>query len=247
MISYYYKYYIEIKNRTLLIVFAWILALTICYFYKEAILFLLIDSNNSIISSYEKPYFIFTNITEMFYVYLELSLFISNQIAIFILFYQALMFLSLGLYTFEFLKLKFAFQVFVISWFASTILLYKFVIPFSWNFFLSFQQTSNDIQPVSIFFEAKIMEYFHYFTSLYYICLINCQFLVVLIVFLTNLNEKLGKTKTFRKLFYLIFVVFSTIITPPDVISQIIISLLLITIYEFLLFLKEIKISMVTS
>lgn len=247
MISYYYRYYIEIKNRFTLIVFAWILALAICYYYKEALLFVLINSNNSVLGAYEKPYFIFTNITEMFYVYIELSLFISNQIAILVLFYQTLMFLSLGLYTFEFLRLKSVFQIFIVSWLASTILLYKFVIPFSWNFFLSFQQSSNNIQPISIFFEAKIMEYFHYFTSLYYICLINCQFLAILIVFLTSLNEKLGKTKAFRKLFYLIFVVFSTIVTPPDVISQITISLFLILIYELLLFLKEIKISMVTN
>lgn len=247
MISYYYKYYIEVKNRFILVIFAWLFALTVCYLYKEAILFVLIDSNNSFIESNEKPYFIFTNVTEVFYVYIELSLFIANQIGILILCYQALMFLSFGLYQFEFIKLKFAFQIFVVSWLASTILLYKFIIPFSWNFFLSFQQNLNDSQPVSFFFEAKIMEYFHYFTSLYYICLVNCQFLAILLVVLTNLNEKLKKTKTFRKLFYLIFVVFSTITTPPDVVSQVIISLFLIVIYEFLLLLKQIKINMVTN
>lgn len=247
MISYYYKYYIEIKNRFILVLFTWIFTLIISYVYKEAILFIFINSSNFFIKSVENPYFIFTNITEVFYVYIELSLFIASQTTILILCYQTLMFLSLGLYKFEFIKLKFVFQMFVISWLVSTVLLYKFIVPFSWSFFLSFQQDSNNIQPVSFFFEAKLVEYFRYFINLYYICLINCQFLTIVIILLTSLNEKLNKTKKFRKLFYLIFVIFSTITTPPDVLSQISISFILIIIYELLIFLKQIKINMVTN
>jgi Sec-independent protein secretion pathway component TatC len=247
MISYYYKYYLEIKNRLILLLFTWSFSLSVCYIYKETLLFTLINSSDSFNALNGKPYFIFTNVTEIFYVYLELSLFISNQIAILALFYQLLMFLSLGLYQFEFLKLKASFQIFIVSWFVSTILLYKYVIPFSWDFFLSFQQNSNGIQPISFFFEAKIVEYFNYFTNLYYICLLNCQLLAIFTFFLTDLSEKLGEIKTFRKLFYLIFVIFSTITTPPDIVTQVIISLFLIGIYEFLIFLKQLKINMATN
>ena len=247
MISYYYKYYLEIKNRFILLFFAWSFSLSVCYFYKETLLFILINSSDSFNVLDGKPYFIFTNVTEIFYVYLELSLFISNQIAILTLFYQLLMFLSLGLYQFEFIKLKTSFQIFLASWFISTILLYRCVIPLSWDFFLSFQQSSSGIQPISFFFEAKIVEYFNFFTNLYYICLLNCQLLAILTFFLTDLSDKLGEVKTFRKLFYLIFVVFSTITTPPDIITQVIISLFLIGIYEFLIFLKQLRINMVTN
>jgi Sec-independent protein secretion pathway component TatC len=82
---------------------------------------------------------------------------------------------------------------------------------------------------------------------LYRICLLNCQLLAVLTFFLTDLSEKLGEVKTFRKLFYLIFVIFSTITTPPDIITQVIISLFLIGIYEFLIFLKQLRINMATN
>nr|YP_009485527.1 SecY-independent transporter protein [Nitzschia alba]AVR57591.1 SecY-independent transporter protein [Nitzschia alba] len=245
MISNYYKYYKEIKNRIIVITIAWGISLTIGYSYKEAILFTLIDSNNSFINLNTKPYFIFTNVTEIFYVYLELSIFFANQITVIILVYQIVMFLSLGLYQFEFEKLKFAFQMFVISWLISTILLHKLIIPLSWKFFLSFQNSLNISQPISFFFEARLIEYFHYLTNLYYICLINCQFLAMLITTLTNLNGILKKT--FRKLFYLLFVIFSTIITPPDVLSQIFISGSLILIYESLILIEQIKISMVTN
>ena len=74
------------------------------YAYKEAILFTIISSNNIFIGIMDKPYFIFTNVTEIFYLYLELTLFISNQISLIGILYQILMFLSLGLYKIELKK-----------------------------------------------------------------------------------------------------------------------------------------------
>jgi len=243
----YQKYYEETKNRFLLTFFAWISCLGTSYYYKETILFILINSSNLFLDSNEKPYFIFTNVTEVFYVYVELILFISNQITVIMLTYQVLMFLSLGLYRFELKKIKFLFQNFLLTWVASSLLLFNLIIPFTWKFFLSFQKNSANAQVVSFFFEAKLDEYLHYFISLYYVCLINCQFLILLLIIMTSVSDKLKKTKKFRKLFYLIFVVFSTIVTPPDVLSQICISGILIVIYECIIILKKMKISMVTN
>lgn len=247
MSSKFYKYYQEIKNRLVVTIVAWGCCLGICYFYKETVLFTLINLNYCFAKVNTKPYFIFTEVTEIFNVYLELILFIANQIGIFVLSYQIFMFLSLGLYKFEFLKLKFALRIFLISWIFSMILLYNLIIPFSWNFFLSFQENSSTLQPFSLFFETKLIEYFHYFITIYYICLLSCQFFGLLAVILTSFNKDLKQTKVFRKLFYLIFVIFSTVISPPDVVSQICISLGLIITYELLLLIKLIKINMATS
>ena len=239
--NFYYKYYIELKNRTFLLFYTWLSVLITCYYYKETILFLLVNSSNYFNTLSTNSYFIFTNVSEIFYVYLDLIFFITNQIVIIMFFYHILMFLALGLYNFEFNKLKTVFQVFLISWFFSIILLYKFLIPYTWTFFLSFQQTNNNIQLIDFFFEAKIIEYFNFFTNLYYICFINCQFLALLLLILTSFSEKLNKIKTFRKLFYFIFVLFSTLTTPPDILSQILLSFTLVLIYEFLIFLRYLK------
>lgn len=243
----YHKYYREIKNRFILVSFGWVFCFSTCYHYKETILFLLVNTNNTFLNSTKQSYFIFTNVTEIFYVYFELIIFCSNQITLGLLFYQLSMFLSLGLYQFEFAKLKFAIKLFITTWLASSVLLLKIVIPFSWKFFLSFQETSANSQVLSFFFEAKLNEYLEYLIRLYYLCIVSCQFLVVLIVSLVNLSEKLKKTKIFRKLFYLIFIVFSTIITPPDVLSQIFISSILIIVYELLIFLGKVQVSKVAS
>ena len=234
----YYHYYLEIKNRILLLLFAWVSLLMICYYFKEPLLFTFISSNkyhNNI------PYFIFTNVDEIFYVYFHLIFFIANQITFMIALYHGLVFLTLGLYHSEYKQLKSVMQVFVITWLFSIILLKKIIMPFSWSFFLSFQETNNHLQPASFFFEARILEYFNYFTNFYYICVANCQLLALSLLFLNNISEKVGTIKTFRKLFYLVFILFSTITTPPDIFSQIFMSFNLIIIYELLIFIKYIK------
>jgi len=246
MIFNYQKYYKEIKNRFVLIFCTWISCISTCYYYKESLLFVVINSSSLFLNSDEKPYFIFTNITEVFYVYLELVLFISNQIVAIMLIYQILMFLSFGLYQFELKRIKSLFQAIFLTWVISSCLLINFIVPFTWKFFLSFQGNSIEDQ-VSFFFEAKLNEYLQYFINLYYVCLVNCQFLILLLIILNNINNKLDSTKTFRKLFYLIFVVFSTIMTPPDIFSQICISGILIMVYECVILIKAIKTSMVTN
>lgn len=242
----YYKYYVEIRNRFFLSFISWLLCFSICYYHKETILFLLISSNKSFLELNDKPYFIVTNITEIFYVYFEIAIFISNQITIIMLIYQGFMFLSSGLYKFEFTKLKLLFQLLLTSWGISSILLIKLIIPLCWKFFLSFQKNSTN-QTISFFFEAKLNEYLEYFISLYHICLISCQFLFLLLILLTSSSKNIKTIKTFRRLFYLIFIIFSTLITPPDILSQIFVCSILILTYEFIIFLKEIKISMVTN
>lgn len=243
----YSKYYKEIKNRALLIVFTWLLCLSTCYYYKETLLFILVNSSGSFSELMDKPYFIFTNITEIFYVYLQLILFVSNQMTVTATAYHIFMFLALGLYEYEFIRLKLAFQTFILTWLFSSFLLFNLIVPSSWSFFLSFQENVNNFQLIDFFFEAKLNEYLQYFVNMYYICLINCQFLAVLVVTLTNLSEKLKRTKAFRKLFYLIFVIFSTLITSPNVLSQICISGLLVLLYEFLILIREIKFNVATS
>lgn len=241
MFTYNNKYYIEIKNRIILLLITWVSLLVACYHFKEPLLFSFIDSNKYYDSFKNAPYFIFTNVDEIFYVYLHLIIFITNQITGLILLYHILMFLTLGLYYSEYLKLRSAITWFIVTWLCSVILLKMFIVPFSWSFFLSFQTTNDYLQPASFFFEARIIEYFNYFTNFYYASVVNCQLLTLSMVFLNKISEKAKAIKTFRKLFYLIFVIFSTIITPPDVISQIVMSLSLIFVYELLLFIRCIK------
>ena len=86
----FYKYFLEIRNRSFLLLYGWVFTATISYFYKETVLFLLIKPINSILI-----YFIFTSITEILSTYLKLIYFLSNQIFLICFVYHILMFLIL--------------------------------------------------------------------------------------------------------------------------------------------------------
>ena len=211
----------------------WIFTLLTCYFYKETILFMLIDSSN-----YAEQYFIFTDISEIFYVYLQLTFFVSNQVTLMMLFYHSIIFLSSGLYKSEYEKLQFAFQVYILSWICSMILLNKIIIPVSWDFFLSFQ-SFHLVKSFSMDFEARILEYYSFFEKFYFICVLYFQVFLIPVLFFRYIKKDLYFR--FRKVFYYCCVVFATTITPPDVLSQICLSLFIIIGCEFLVYYFIIK------
>jgi hypothetical protein len=70
-----FKYILEIKNRLFLLLFTCVSTLVICYLYKETLIFLLVKSNIFFSNNF---YFIFTNVTEIFSVYIQYMLYIMD-------------------------------------------------------------------------------------------------------------------------------------------------------------------------
>lgn len=245
-----YKYYLEIKNRCLLLSLTWLSTLLLSYLYKEVLLFICIKPSfccgNKILF-----YFIFTDIKEVFSVYVKLIFFLSNQVLMFFFVFHTLSFVSYGLYKFEYRYLKLVFYLFICFWFFSLFIFNKVLLPVSLNFFLSFQ-TLNSFKFLNFHYEAKLKEYLNFYIMFYYICTFYCQIFIFIFIFFDYINTNLEFIKRFRKSFYYLFVIFSTLITPPDIVSQILFSACLVSIYEFLIFLNLVflifkKVSLVTS
>ena len=227
-----YKYYIEIKNRIFLLVVTWLSTVFISYMYKEILLFLCIKPTINVLTN---TYFIFTNLTEIFSTYLCLIYFIGNQILLVFILYHILIYISPGLYYYEYKNLKLIFSLGVFFWIFSIVILQKTILPFSWQFFLSFHNSLTN-QTFSLYFEAKINEYLNFYITLYYLCNFNFQVFILLYILLDYMKKNLNFIKQFRKLFYFLFVLTATIITPPDIISQIALSMCIITLYELIIF-----------
>lgn len=229
-----YSYFLEIRNRFCLLLHGWGITAIICYLYKETLLFLLIKPNFFLID-FTLVYFIFTNVTEILSAYIKLIFFITNQIFIFCFLYHVLLFLSPGLYYFEYTFLKQVLFTSYIFSFLSITILNNVILPGCWFFFLSFQKTVTN-HTINLFFEAKINEYISFYINLYFICYLNCQMFMILILFLMYTKGDLRVIKKFRKIFYLLFIIFATIITPPDIISQLMLSICIVSIYEVLVY-----------
>lgn len=229
-----YIYYLEAKNRFFLILLTWFSVSVICYFYNKILIFFLIEQINYIGLFEINPYFIFSEVTDVFSVTFSLIFFISNQICFVLFIYHVLIFFSAGLYKFEYKNLIFFLRISFIYWVCSIFILNSVILPFSWKFFLNFQE-QNTLPNVSLFFEANFKDYFNFYVNLYYLSTINFQLFFLVLFFLNSINYKVHKIKNIRKFLYYIFVLFSTIITPPDVFSQIFLSCCFILMYEILI------------
>jgi sec-independent protein translocase protein TatC len=232
-----YKYYLEIKYRILMLLLTWFSVVLVSYCFKELLLFLIIKPNEL---KYSLFYFIFTDVKEVFSVYITLVLFIGNQFLVYYFLYHLLIFIALGLYKFEYRYLIFIFKTSMFFFFFSVFIYNKLLFPLSWEFFLSFQNFIL-LKSFILHFEAKLSEYLTFYITFYYICIFYFQTFMVLVLFFDYIRNELEIIKNFRKIFYYSFVIFSTLITPPDVLSQFILSLIIIFSYEMLIFYIIIK------
>ena len=239
-----YKYYFEIKNRFLLLILTWTSVVLVSYCFKEVLLFMITKPSIHLSSychnTYEVFYFIFTDVIEIFVVYITLVFFVGNQVICVYMFYHLLYFMILGLYRFEYNYLIFVFKISMFFFIFSIIVYNKFLFPFSWDFFLSFQDFVV-LKFLTLHFESKLNEYVFFYIKFYYFCVFYFQIFVFLVIFFDYVKNELQMIKTFRKGFYYSFVIFSTLITPPDVFSQFIISVGIIFSYEILMFFITIK------
>lgn len=227
------KYLFEIKNRLSLLVLLWLFVGLVCYYYKEVLLFSLIKS--FICLNSELFYFIFTNVTEVFSAYFTIISFISFQVACWYLIYHIFVFLSPALFSNEHQYLDFFFKLLTFFFFFSFVLSNYVLIPLTWQFFLSFKPI---FFAKSVYFEARLSEYLSFYINVYYFCFVYCQIFSILFIFISDIYSKKSfiKIKKFRKLYYYIFVIFSTLVSPPEVITQALMSISLLVAYEFIIF-----------
>jgi len=174
---------------------------------------------------------IFTGLHEAFLTQVKVAFFASICFSFPVLSVQIWRFIAPGLYS----KEKRAFLPFILAtplfFILGASFVYYMVIPLAWDFFLSFEQSAgNGILPMQL--EPKVDEYLSLIMRLI-IAFGICFELPVLIVLLTKVgltNSKGLKNK--RKYAVLIAFVVAAVITPPDVISQILLAVPIIVLYE---------------
>jgi sec-independent protein translocase protein TatC len=225
MVVYSYFFY-EIKNRFFLLFLTGLSVILASYSYKEVLLFF--------ICSNPQFSFIYTSITEVLSMYVKLISFITNQVILVYFFFHFLVFLAPGLYDKEYYLIKLVFRSSLFM-FISSILFFNVVLfPLSCEFFLSFQDTI--FKSLNIYFEAKIDDYFRFYTVLYHICCFYFQFFLFLVFLLYNLDKELKEIKLFRKLFYFLFSIISILVVPTDFLGQVLFCFILVFFYELLVF-----------
>jgi sec-independent protein translocase protein TatC len=217
----------ELRWRLIVSFFAIGIGFLLSYGFKETIFEILMRPLISVMGNDDKM--IFTNLPEAFFTYLKVSLLSGIMLASPVILFQIWMFIAPGLYSKE-RKLILPFVFLSTFFFVGGALFGYFVVfPYGFQFFLSF--ASDNIQAF-----PSMKEYLSFSSKL----LLAFGIVFELPLFIT-LMARLGMvTPAFlrqnRKYAILLFFVGSAIITPPDVVTQIMMAFPLMLLYELSIF-----------
>ena len=228
------NYLIEIKQRSLIVIFCCIFTSTVCYIYKEILLFIVIKLN---IINY---YFIFTDVTEIFYIYIRLILFINIHFFFIYSSLHCLSFISPALSKNEYNFIIYLFKISLTFWFISLVFTFLCLIPFSWEFFFSFKKFDY-YNPVNLHLESKLNEYLEFIIYSYYLSLIYFQSINLFFILILLKKFNIRIVKKFRKVFYYTFCFISTFLCSFYILSQLTSFFFFIFFYEMIILFSIIK------
>ncbi len=213
----------ELRKRLIACAIAIGIGFVISYVFSERIFQLLILPLRSALPEGDK--LIFTNLPEMFITYLKVAFIAGVLLALPMIFYELWMFIAPGLYQNE----KRYVIPFVVS---STILFiggslfgYFIVFPFGFKFFIGFSNEYVKALP-------SVKQYFSFSIKLLFAFGIVFE-LPVIIFFLARIGLVTADfLKQKRRYAILLTFVIGAILTPPDVITQCMMAIPLILLFE---------------
>ncbi|HCY83805.1 MAG TPA: twin-arginine translocase subunit TatC [Desulfobacteraceae bacterium] len=215
----------ELRDRLVRSFIAVGIGFVIAYFFKEELFRLLTAPLVEAMAEAGNAKLIFTGLPEAFFTYLKVSLLAGIVAATPVLFYEFWMFVSPGLYRDE---KKYLIPVILLSVFFFVVgssFGYFIVFPYGFRFFLGFATETIHAMPSMkeyLSFASKMLLAFGFVFELPLVLTFMAKMGLVSVDFL----------KKNRKYALLLFFVGAALITPPDVVTQIMMALPLMILYE---------------
>ena len=213
----------ELRRRLIICFIAVGVGFVGCYLFKERLFELLMDPLVQVMKPGQN--LIFTGLAEAFFTYLKVSFLAGILIAFPVIIYQFWIFVAPGLYDKEkrfLIPIVFLSSVFFIG---GALFGYFIVFPFGFKFFLGF--ATEVIRPL-----PSMKEYLSFSSKL--LIAFGLVFeLPLIITFLAKLGiVSVDFLKKNRKYALLLFFAGAAILTPPDVVTQVMMALPLMVLYE---------------
>ena len=221
----------ELRRRLMLCAVLIFVLMGGAYIFVDDILSFLIAPLAHVMGPESTQRLIFTTLTEAFLTNIKLSFFTALFIGMPFVLGQIWMFVAPGLYEQE----KGAFMPFfaatpLLFW-AGAAMVYYVIMPAAWGFFLGFQTGAEDTTlPIQL--EARIADYLSLIVTLIFAFGLCFQLPVLLTLLgragLITADQLASK----RKYMVIVAFVVGAFLTPPDVISQVLLALPIVVLYE---------------
>jgi sec-independent protein translocase protein TatC len=221
----------ELRRRLLWAFLAMGGGTVLCLFFAKEIYGILVRPLAAAMGPHDTQRLIYTGLTEAFMTYMKVAFFAGVILTLPILLSQIWMFIAPGLYKNE----RKAFMPFLVAtpllFFAGAAMAYFIVMPAAYPFFLGFQSTAAEtVLPIQL--EARIGDYLNLVMSLMFAFGL-CFELPVLLLLLGRAGivtaESLVK---FRRFAIVGAFAVAAVLTPPDILSQLLLAIPLWLMYE---------------
>ncbi|MEQ1753616.1 MAG: twin-arginine translocase subunit TatC [Micropepsaceae bacterium] len=225
------EHLIELRQRLIWSLIAFVGAFLVSYFFAERIYAFLTHPLAVALEGQPGRQMIYTQLYETFLTYVKVAAFTALCISFPIIASQLWMFVAPGLYRNErraFLPFLFATPI---LFFLGAALVYYLLMPLMIHFFLGFETTGGQGQ-LPIRLEARVADYLNLIMSLIFSFGLSFQ-LPVLLTLLGRVglvsSEFLRKSRRYAIVF--VFVI-AAVLTPPDALSQFSLAIPLLALYE---------------
>lgn len=226
---------IELRKRLLICVVLLIGAFLVCFAFAEGIFEFLTQPLADVLKAHEGSgqvrRLIFTDLTEVFFTYVKVAFFAGAFLCVPVFLTQVWLFVAPGLYENE----KTAILPFLIAtpilFFVGGALVYYVIFPVASEFFISFEKTATD-GTLAIELETKVDQYLSLIMKLIFAFGI-CFELPVLMTLLARVGIATSAGMAAKRKYAIVGVfIVAAIFTPPDPISQLLLAIPIILLYE---------------
>ena len=227
-----YEHLVELRTRLIRSFLAIIVLFFICYYFSSDIYAFLVRPLANVVSDHGGDRrLIYTALQEAFFTYVKVAFFAALFIGFPFVATQVWLFIAPGLYKHEKKALLPTLIATPILFFMGGALVYYFVFPLAWQFFLSFESAGGP-GSLPIQLEAKVDEYLSLVMRLIFAFGL-CFELPVIMTLLARVGIVSSKgLKQKRKYAIVLAFVAAAVLTPPDVISQVGLAIPTLLLYE---------------
>ncbi len=222
---------LELRRRLMRAVLVWMLATGLCYAFAQDIYQFLLQPLADAFGADDAHKLIATSLTETFVTYIKLAMWGGFFLSFPYVASEVYLFLAPGLYKRERRVLAPYLVAAPLLFFAGAALAYYFIMPKAWQFFVSFEIPKTE-GGLPLVVEAKVSEYLALVMHIVLAFGLSFQMPIILTLLVRTGLLKTELLSKGRRYAVVILITLAAIITPPDILSQILLFIPLYGLYE---------------